>query len=139
VITRVLVASVLALSACASAEPAQTTEPIGQAEALPLQIAFQGLCNAATLAEAGDVQSANDMFQDQAHQYLHELADRLSKIDREAAARLLEGKERVEAAFASPTASPPQVSQLLGALEGEVGNAAEVLGMDRPVCGGVAP
>jgi hypothetical protein len=133
-------AAVVSLVACSPAEPARTTEPIGQAEDLRLQIAFQGLCDAATLAQAGEVQPAADMFQDRSHEYLHELADRLSMTDRAAAARLLESKERVEAAIADPsTASPPQVSALITALEAELASAAQTLGMSRPVCGGPAP
>ena len=129
----------LALAACASG----AEEPLGaleEAEALPLQIAFQGLCQSRAAAEAGDVLGASGVFQSRAHAELHSLADRLAGADREAAARLLEAKQRLEAAFANAAAaSAPAVAGLISTLELEVQRAAEVLGQDPPACDGVAP
>ena len=133
----ILGAAIVMLVSCGG-DPAGTVEPIEEAESLPLQIAFQGLCDARTLAEAGDIQAASDTFQSRAHAELHSLADRLAASDRDAAARLLEAKQRVEAAFASPeSAAPPVVAAQLSTLEAEVASAAHVLGQERPVCGGV--
>ena len=132
---RVLVAALATLVSCGGGGAANTVEPINEAESLPIQIALQGLCDARTIAEAGDVQGASDIFQSRAHAELHTLADRLAASDREAAGRLLEAKQRVEAAFASAaTASPGAVAADLSALEGEVAAAAESLGLDRPAC-----
>ena len=128
----------VALAACAPGAE-DSIEALEQAESLPLQIAFEGLCQARAVAEAGDVEGASAVFQSRAHAELHSLADRLSATDREAAARLLEAKQRVEAAFASPTTSGPAAAGLIAALEAEVQHAAEVLGQVQPVCGGVAP
>lgn len=138
-IARPFIPLLLALVACAAGAE-QSIDALEEAESLPIQIAFQGLCESRAVAEAGDVQGASDVFQARAHAELHALADRLSSTDREAAARLLEAKQRVEAAFADPaTASPPAVAGVISALELEVQNAAESLGLPRPACGGIAP
>lgn len=138
-IARTRIALLLALVACAPGAEG-SIDALQEAESLPVQLVFQGLCDSRAIAEAGDVQGASDVFQGRAHAELHSLADRLSSTDREAAARLLEAKQRLEAAFASPAAvSPAAVAGLISALEAEVADAAEALGQDRPVCGEVAP
>ena len=138
-IARPLIAALLTLAACASGA-GSSIDALEEAESLPLQIAFQGLCESRAVAEAGDVQGASDVFQSRAHAELHSLADRLAATDREAAARLLEAKQRLEAAFANvAAASPPAVAGLISTLELEVQHAAEVLGQDPPACDGVAP
>jgi hypothetical protein len=134
--SRLFAILLLALAACASGaeEPLVALE---EAEALPLQIAFQGLCQSRAAAEAGDVLGASGVFQSRAHAELHTLADRLSATDRDAAARLLEAKQRLEAAFEDPAAaSPPVVAGLISAVEAEVANGAEALGLQRPTCEG---
>jgi hypothetical protein len=134
---RVLAVAVAALVSCGGGGAADTVEPIQDADSLWIRIAYQGLCDARTLAEAGDVQSAADTFESRAHAELHTLADRLSASDRDAAARLLEAKQQVEAVLSDPvTAAPETVAAGLLALEAEVANAAETLGLDRPTCGG---
>ena len=134
---RLPAAALIALVSCVGGGD-ESVEPINEAESLPIQIAFQGLCDARTLAEAGDVQSASDTFQGRAHAELHSLADRVAATDRDAAADLLEAKQRVEAALGSPaTADPTAVAAGLLTLQDQVGNAAESLGLDRPVCGRV--
>ena len=137
---RLLAAALIALVSCAGDDAEETVEPINEAESLPIQIAFQGLCDARTLAQAGDVEAASDTFESRAHAELHSLADRVAATDRDAAADLLEAKQRVEAAFgSSDTADPRAVAAGLLTVQDQVGNAAEALGLDRPVCGGVAP
>lgn len=134
---RIMAVAVLALASCTGTSSDATVEPVRDAQAVPLAIAFQGLCNATTLAEAGDVQSAADTFLDQSHQFLHEFAARISVSDREAAARLLEAKQVVEAQIAAPeNADPPAVAEALAALETVLADTAEGAGFDRPVCGG---
>ena len=135
-----LAAVVLVLVSCAGPSPATTTEPIQQAEALPLQIAFQGLCDARTAATAGDAVSASDFFQDRSHAYLHEFASGISVADREGTARLLEAKQMVETQLADPESADPQaVAGALATLETALADAAETAGFERPVCGMVAP
>ena len=135
---RVLAAALLTLVSCGGGG-GETVEPIEDAQSLPIQIAFQGLCDARTLAEAGDVQAAGDTFQSRAHAELHTLADRLAAADREAAARLLEAKQGVEASLVDlEITTPAGVAAQLSALQAEVARAAEILGLERPVCGQVS-
>ena len=137
-VRRSLFVLMVALGACSSgASPAGTTEPIERAEALPLQIAFQGLCDAQVRAEAGDTWGASDFFQDRAHGYLHEFASRISVSDREGAARLLEAKQVVEALLATPdTADPEAVAAALQRLQDTLAGAAVTAGFEQPTCGG---
>lgn len=67
--------------------------------------ARDGLCQAGKAANRGDVAGARAAFFDRSHQPLHELAAVAQERDRAAAARLLEGKERVESGLekAAPT------------------------------------
>lgn len=133
---RILAAAVVSLVSCGG-DPSATVEPIEVAESLPLQIAYQALCDARTLAETGDVWGAANEFMTQAHAYLHEFADRLSATDREAAARLLEAKEAVELHFSAPDeADPGATVRSLSELESAVADGAEAEGLPRPTCGG---
>jgi hypothetical protein len=54
------------------------------------------LCKAKAEADAGDLASAKRTFDD-VHAGIHELATATEEVDRAAAARLLEAKQRVEA------------------------------------------
>lgn len=67
--------------------------------------ASDALCQAGEAAGRGDAAGARAAFFDGSHQPLHELAAVAQERDRAAAARLLEGKERVESGLekASPT------------------------------------
>jgi hypothetical protein len=56
------------------------------------------LCAAARHAET-DRRAAEDLFMDQAHDPLHEIADAVSQRDRRVAARLLEAKNLLELRF----------------------------------------
>lgn len=135
---RVLAASVATLVSCGGGGAANTVEPVKEAELLSIQIAHQGLCDARTLAEAGDMQGAADTFESRVHAELHTLADRLSESDRDAAARLLEAKQIVEGMLANlDAAAASVVADQLATLEAEVANAAGLLGLDRPTCGAV--
>lgn len=99
-----------------------------------LRSASQGLCAAVELAGEGDVDAAEDAFTSKVHAFLHEFADRLSESDRAATAELLEAKQRVEAAFADPAASPSEVSGALAALKGELDAAAASSGLAAAPC-----
>lgn len=131
-VLRLLLASLVALGACTSAAPTRGQDG---PDASPLQTAFQGLCDAGRLAEEGDVQAAAEAFLDRSHAYLHELAVTLSDRDRDAAAGLLEAKQRVEAVFADPaSADPAGVAALIGDLRVEVAEGAEIAGLPEPEC-----
>ncbi len=126
---RFLAAGLLLLAAACSSSGAS-----GSAD--PLDEAVAGLCEATTLAEDGDVAAAAAVFQDRSHEYLHELADQLSDQDRAATARLLEAKQRVEAAFAdSETADPAETANLLRDLQAALSEAATAASLDPPGCG----
>lgn len=58
-----------------------------------------GLCDAVRAADASDPGRASAVFHDSAHEPLHELARQLEESDRAQAARLLEAKQKVEAAI----------------------------------------
>lgn len=96
-------------------------------ESTPAPAAFtsvhSALCDSARAAEAGDSATAEARFID-AHGGLHDLAAAVEAEDRGLAARLLEAKEKVEAAGAGP-----EERRDLAALAAEAIEAA----------GGVAP
>lgn len=60
------------------------------------RVMHEGLCGALDSANDRRVAEAARDFEDHAHQALHLLADETASIDRSAAARLLEAKQRVE-------------------------------------------
>jgi hypothetical protein len=126
----------LALVACAP-DVEGPSAALDQAEALPLKLAYQGLCDARAIAESGDMWGASDIFQSRSHAYLHEVAAKVQAVDREVAARLLQAKQAVEAQLATPdTANPQLVVASLSTLETALGDSAESLELTRPVCGG---
>jgi hypothetical protein len=134
---RLLAAALVALVSCGGGTPGDRPGPVEDAEALELQIAFQGLCDARTLAEVGDMWGAANEFQSHAHAYLHEFADRLSAVDRTAAGRLLEAKEAVEAQLNAPDSADPALTvSALSQLEVALADGAEREGLPRPACGG---
>jgi hypothetical protein len=51
------------------------------------------------LASGGGLDEARQVFQDQSHAYLHQLAAELQEQDRSLAAELLEAKQQVERAL----------------------------------------
>jgi len=126
----------LGLHACAS-DVEGPTAALDEAEAQPLEIAYQGLCEARAIAEAGDMWGSANIFQTRSHGYLHEVAAEVQVADREVAARLLEAKQAVEVQLQSPDSANPQlVVSTLSTLETALGDTAESLGLTRPVCGG---
>ncbi|HEX2030609.1 MAG TPA: hypothetical protein VHL78_04305 [Actinomycetota bacterium] len=125
---------VVALAACGG-EPEARPDP---SPAPRLAAALDGLCRAVGLASEGDVDGAGRLFQDRTHAYLHELADRGSDAAPEPTGRLLEGKERAEAAFAGPGPSDPVIVQYLVDIDQAAREVARELGMALPPpCRGV--
>ena len=64
----------------------------------PFAAVYADVCAAASAADAGDRDAAERHFVDEAHTPLHDLAEAAGTRDRAAAGRLLEAKQRVEAA-----------------------------------------
>ncbi|MGH2711944.1 MAG: hypothetical protein ACRDH9_12160 [Actinomycetota bacterium] len=126
------------LAACGGSPDGQA-ETRQKADERPLQLAYEGLCDAAALSEEGDAWGAANEFGSNTHAYLHELAASLSSIDRAAAARLLEAKERLESVINTPDeADPVELTRLLSDMREELGNAAVAAGLDEPSCQGDA-
>lgn len=77
----------------APARSAVTTSASGQVH--------DQVCAALTAAAKGDLDTARATFQDRVHGPLHDIAATAADTDRAASARLLEAKQRVEAALAT--------------------------------------
>lgn len=89
---------ILALSlaaACSSDTNNDTADPFADAAT--------GLCD--TVDAAGQPDQARQLFFDEIHQPLHQLADETADADRTVAAQLLEAKQAVEAALDANTSS----------------------------------
>jgi hypothetical protein len=127
-----LVAAVT-LVAAGCAEPSR-----GSATSAPppdLSAALAGLCRAEDLARAGDLRNARATFEDQAHAYLHELAADAESRARAAVGRLLEAKNRVEAALRGEAdQAPAEVGARLATLEAVTREVAAALGTPAPRC-----
>lgn len=76
----------------------------------------EGVCAALQAARAGDQAGAQREFGD-AHGGLHDLATAVEDTDRAAAARLLEAKQRAEAALRAPSSPPvPELDAVAAAV-----------------------
>ena len=94
--------------------------------------AVLGLCEVRTTL-GSSVTEANAIFDDRVHEELHIIAAATQTQDVDAAATLLEAKERVEADFAHDAAAPAMradVDALLGATRA----ALSAIGLDTPAC-----
>jgi nitrous oxide reductase accessory protein NosL len=85
----------IVLAGCGTDEEPGSTPAAGD-EALTR--AVRGVCKARD-AVAGSIAPSWRIFQDEAHDALHELARQVTEENRAAAAALLEAKQRVEVAF----------------------------------------
>ena len=92
--------------------------------------AVRGLCD---LEAATDRVEAEATFLDRSHETLHVIAAATEVWDRDAAAELLEAKQRVEADLADPDL-PPDFAADVGALIEATRAALEAIGLDAPVC-----
>ena len=106
---------------------APTTVP-----ATPNQAMVIGLCASLLAANSGDAQQAKNDFYDTAHQRLHELASETIAVDRQAAATMLQSKERVEADLenSSPKLSTDMIA-LISATATAIGATG---GTETPPC-----
>lgn len=89
----------------------------------------EGVCAALRAARAGDHADAQRAFGD-AHGGLHDLAAAVEGTDRAVAARLLEAKQRAEAALRDPSSPPPAPE--LEVVAGAVRRAIEADGGEPP-------
>lgn len=108
----VLLVSMVLLAGCARSD-SDPTIAVGD-EDVPvarLQDAAAALCTARDEARA-DVKRASGTFYDRSHDALHTIARALEPVDRAAAARLLEDKERVEAGFRRGAPGPEVAADL---------------------------
>jgi hypothetical protein len=119
----------LVAAACSAGDPQSGIETRERR----LQEASQGLCDAQVAAFEGRFRDAKAVFDTETHGYLHELAAMLQDVDPEAAADLLEAKQRVEVSLnggGDPLAMQGQLNQLQRALN----DAAEAADLPRPLC-----
>ena len=122
-IPRAMIAILVSLGACASSEPL-AVEPSS------LRAAVAGLCEART-ASQDSVQEASDIFFNESHDALHDLARRVTDEEPSAAARLLEAKNVVESSLAEDDAD---VERELGILISAANDALEVLSEEPVSC-----
>lgn len=131
-----IAAGLVLLTGCGESSPrstaTETSTPEADAEAVRFEDAQSGVCEAAAAA-ASDVEAAEAIFFDRAHDSLHELAAALGDTDRVSAARLLEAKQDVEAEL-DGAARREIVRDDLVALAAVTGGALDVLGIERAEC-----
>ncbi len=126
------VAMAALLGGCGDDTPATPASAVTQPR---FAAAVQALCRAQALAEGGDMTEARRVFNDDGHGFLHELANRTSEYDRDATARLLIAKNRVETALAATAmAGGESPGPLIGALITATASAGEAIGLSAPGC-----
>ena len=97
------------------------------------QAAVTGLCEAQSLASGGGLDQARQVFQDQSHAYLHQLAAELQERDRSLAAELLEAKQQVERALQA-RGDAELLTDLISRLRVVVETALASMGMANVGC-----
>jgi hypothetical protein len=127
-----LVVAALVAVGCRATDPAAGSRSPNERR---LQSASQGLCDAQVLVSDGNISDAAEVFEERTHTFLHELADQVQDVDRRAAARLLEAKERLEEALADPRgADPGGVAAIITELQRAVSEAASAVHLPTPLC-----
>lgn len=97
-----------------SAEKAAAPIPGTNLTGEDMETVYADLCRVQTLTRA-DLEEARDLFYGRVHSPLHEIARAAGEVDRTVAARLLEAKNDVEAAF-NRRASGSQTAEAVGRL-----------------------
>lgn len=120
--------AVVALPACGQRTPTPPRLPPAR-----VAIALDGICAAVDLSMRNRVRGAATVFENEAHDQLHVIAAKVEKKDRAAAARLLETKELVEAAFRERERAP-RVTRLLERLQRAAATAARILDEEFAAC-----
>ena len=95
---------------------------------------FAGLCDASGSAARRDFPRAKVVFTDRAHTPLHTVARALEDVDRRAAARLLEAKQRVEADLDGSGTNTPGLADDMAALVAATRAGLDRLGIDTQEC-----
>lgn len=96
---------------------------------------LESLCDASRSAASRDFAGAKIAFSDRAHDPLHTVARALEDVDRAAAARLLEAKQRVEADFDGSGTTTPGLAADLTALIAATHTGLDRLGIETQECG----
>jgi len=131
-----LIASALVAAACGSngdgsdGPSAPPSGALGPVTAEAATGAVRGLCD---LASAAGRAEAEATFLDRSHETLHVIAAATEVRDREAAAGLLETKQRVEADLAE-TELPPDFAADVEALIEATRAAIDAIGLEAPAC-----
>ena len=118
----------LTLGACGNGGESSANVPSDSA----LMDAVGSLCTARDEVTKS-IEDGRRVFQDEAHSALHEIARRVTPIDRVVAARLLEAKQRVEAAFETK-ANPGAMRDFLSRLIEEANLALAELSLSKVGC-----
>ena len=95
--------------------------------------AVTGLCEARRVAPS-DPAAADELFFDESHVPLHDLADKAGENDREAAARLLQTKQAVEARLESDEVDGDALEADLSELLEATVVALRAVGTEAPTC-----
>ncbi len=131
-----LLASALVAAACGSngdgsdGPSAPPSSALGPVTAEAAAEAVRGLCD---LASATGRAEAEATFLDRSHETLHVIAAATEVRNRDAAAGLLEAKQRVEADLAE-TELPPDFAADVGALIRATRGAIEAIELEAPAC-----
>lgn len=138
---RVLIVSVIAFAGLAAAcegsvDAAPSSSPTVSASraAAPEVGAFLSLCSVAADVAAEDFARAEATFEDEVHETVHELADRLETTDRLLAAALLRAKAEVEADFLDDVPDPATLGADVDGLLGAMGDALGTVDVEAPGC-----
>jgi hypothetical protein len=125
----VAVAAVFLLAACAEGE----ATPAGAGR---FRAAMDAVCQAHAYAGAKEYRASFDVFEGQAHAYLHRLAAQVEEEDAEVAETLFQAKQQVEETYRNPPFYGPQVMvQRYRDLEESMRDAASLLGYPETTCG----
>ena len=123
----ILVAALL--SACGGGGEA------GDARDADFRSAMDGLCQAETYVSQQEYRAASDVFQGEAHEYLHQLAAELQEKHPAVAGSILEAKEQVETSFRDPSFyGPEEIVRRIGELRAALARGGEVLGLEGAGC-----
>jgi hypothetical protein len=126
----VAIGLIVVASGCSGTD--READSTGQGSRGP-QAAITGLCEAQSLASGGGVGEARQVFQDESHAYLHQLATELQESDRSLAAELLEAKQQVERAFQAE-GDPELLTDLITKLRQVVEAGLASIGMANVGC-----
>jgi hypothetical protein len=125
----VAVAALFLLAACAEGE----ARPAGAGR---FRAAMDAVCQAEAHAGAKEYRASFDVFEGQAHAYLHRLAAQVEREDAEVAETLFQSKQQVEETYHNPSFYGPRVMvQRYRDLEESMRDAASLLGYPETTCG----